>query len=142
MSRRQSSEGARPLCVLSSGRSGTSLAARVLNLMGVDLGPESAMLEAGDMNARGYWENRQIMALNDAILERLGGTLFRPPPLPSGWQRDPQFDELRTRVDEVWDALVGDAPPTAEGRPAASPTGAAARPRDDSALLDPGVRQG
>ncbi len=53
------------------------------------------------------------------------------------------IDDLRLRVDEVWDALVGDAAARpAPGRTTDARGPAAGRLRDDSALLDPGVRQG
>ena len=47
-----------PVCILGMGRSGTSLTARVLNLLGVDLGPESGFVERSEQNVTGYWERR------------------------------------------------------------------------------------
>jgi hypothetical protein len=56
-------------------RSGTSLTARVLDLLGIALGPRDTMLAADpDDNARGYWEQSAVMALNDDVLAQVGGS--------------------------------------------------------------------
>jgi hypothetical protein len=90
-----------PVCVLGFGRSGTSLAARVLNLLGVDLGPEDRMLPASELNEAGFWEQAPIMELNEAILQAFGGTYGDPPAFPAGWIGDPRAASLRTRMGEL-----------------------------------------
>jgi hypothetical protein len=90
-----------PICVLGMGRSGTSLTARALNLLGVDLGPSERMLEVNDWNPAGFWEQRPIMDLNDEILTRLGGSYELPPELPDGWHRDPGMSEFHERASAL-----------------------------------------
>jgi len=85
--------------VLGMSRTGTSAAARLLNLVGVDLGrPEQLIGPLEGQNPRGFYENRMIMLLNEELLRRLGGSWSHPPLLEPGWQSRPEFDELRDRA--------------------------------------------
>jgi hypothetical protein len=98
-----------PLCVLSVGRSGTSLAARAVNLLGLDLGPEERMPRSSEWNPRGFWEQQPMMDLNDAILAAVGGSYYDPPELARGWESDPALDPLRVRARALVDELFGGA---------------------------------
>lgn len=97
--------------VLGFHRSGTSMLTRLLNLLGVDLGPEADLIGAveGD-NPRGYWEPSWLVGLNDSILSTLGGTDWQPPSLPPGWQHDAALDALRAAAHHRLDQAYGDAP--------------------------------
>ncbi len=63
-------------------------------------------------NPAGYWENLDVMEINDLILERLGGGWdFLPPEIEPGWEQRPELDHLRDRalkliegfgVQEIW----------------------------------------
>jgi hypothetical protein len=99
------------VCVLGFHRSGTSMVTRLLNLLGVDLGPEHELLGAfeGD-NPRGYWEPVWLFSLNNWILDTLGGSYWRPPALPPGWERDPALDRWRADAHRHLDRAYGDAP--------------------------------
>jgi GT2 family glycosyltransferase len=68
-------------------RSGTSMVAKLLHLSGLYLGPKEDLLPATPDNLDGHWENTHFVALNDAILNALGGGWDRPPSLPNGWSR-------------------------------------------------------
>jgi hypothetical protein len=91
----------RPVCVLSVGRSGTSLVARTLNLLGVHLGPDADLMPPTAQNERGYWENMNIYRVNEQLLEILGGSWYRPPRLTPGWVHDEQLEDLRAHASEV-----------------------------------------
>jgi hypothetical protein len=86
------------VCVLGMHRSGTSLVTRVLNLIGVYLGPEGHLLAAAPDNPAGFWEHRQLMELNEAILVRFGGRADEPPAFPVGWVAAPALEPLRQRA--------------------------------------------
>jgi len=58
--------------VLGMHRSGTSTITRGLLALGVDLG--TRMLGSAEDNPRGFWENRAIVNLNEAILAELGSS--------------------------------------------------------------------
>jgi hypothetical protein len=77
----------RILMVLGMHRSGTSLAARMLSMMGVRLGEDLATAPAAD-NKFGYWEHRGITKTQDLLLAELARTWYKPRgllPLPRGW---------------------------------------------------------
>lgn len=60
------------IIVLGMHRSGTSLVTRLINMMGAYFGPEKAALGFGPDNPKGFWERRDALALNDAILHAHG----------------------------------------------------------------------
>ncbi|HEY0662669.1 MAG TPA: sulfotransferase [Lysobacter sp.] len=60
------------LIVLGMHRSGTSVLARLLNLMGVYFGPEGMSTGANQENPKGFWERRDVRALNDSVLHAVG----------------------------------------------------------------------
>lgn len=92
----------RPVCVLGMGRTGTSLTTRVIGLLGVDLGPEETMLSAVPTdNPEGYWEQAEIMRINDELLAILGGSWWAPPRLEPGWEMDPALDPLLDRAGQL-----------------------------------------
>jgi glycosyltransferase involved in cell wall biosynthesis len=87
--------------VLGMARSGTSAVTRLLALLGVELGPEEALLAPAGENAKGFFEHRGIMGVNKELLERMGGSWVQPPRLPEGWQRDAGLEDLRCRGREL-----------------------------------------
>ena len=58
--------------VLGMHRSGTSAVARVLNLMGLYFGGEDVGIGRNTENKKGFWERRDVRALNDAMLFAAG----------------------------------------------------------------------
>ncbi len=100
-----------PVCVLGFGRSGTSLTMRLLHLLGVEIGPQEDLLAPGEAdNPRGYWEPGWMVGLNDEILAKLGTVWWRPLPVAPGWERSPDFDELRERARRLLKEKFGAAP--------------------------------
>ena len=92
---------ARIVCVLGMHRSGTSLATRLMNLLGVDLGAAEHLLGPRPDDPKGFWEYRPILELNEEILGRLGGNWREPPPLLPGWETSAEFADLRQRAREL-----------------------------------------
>jgi hypothetical protein len=90
-----------PLCVLSVGRSGTSLATRALNLLGVYLGADNQLLPSSEQNELGFWEHVEIYRINEGILEMFGGSWYQAPDLPPRWIQDRRLDEFRERATQV-----------------------------------------
>ena len=82
-------------------RSGTSVATRLMNLLGVDLGAEEHLLSSQPDNPKGYWEYQPILDLNEEILGRLGGNWHEPPPLPPGWETAAELADLRRRARDL-----------------------------------------
>ena len=70
------------VAVVSIGRSGTSLIARILHeVLGVDFGDEADHIPRNHNNPDGYFENAEFLAFNDHILQTAGGGVLSPPPL-------------------------------------------------------------
>ena len=92
---------ARIVCLLGMHRSGTSLVTRLVNAMGVDLGPAEHLMKATEENPRGFWEHHVMRDLNDEILSRFGGTWHEPPVLRAGWASDARLADVRRRARAV-----------------------------------------
>jgi glycosyltransferase involved in cell wall biosynthesis len=94
--------GTRAIWVLGMHRSGTSLTAGLLRLLGADLGPQDGLLPPDERdNPRGYWERREVIDLNNDLLARLSGSSWAPPALPESWDSDPALDDIRDRARRV-----------------------------------------
>src|SRR5690606_8625418 len=64
--------GRMQLIVLGMHRSGTSMQTRLLNLAGAYFGPEGSNTGANEENPKGFWERRDVRALNDDLLHSAG----------------------------------------------------------------------
>lgn len=82
-------------------RSGTSLAADVLVRLGVHLGPPDRALATAPRPNRGYWEIRDVVDLDHAILLAMGGASWDPPPLAPGWENDARLEQLVGRARTI-----------------------------------------
>ena len=91
----------RVICTLGMHRSGTSVAARMLNLLGVHLGTHRSVTRTGEDNPKGYWEHHPLALLNDEILDRFGGRWDEPPAFPPSWPRDPRLGDLREKARQL-----------------------------------------
>jgi Sulfotransferase family len=98
------------VCTLGMHRSGTSLVSRMLNLLGVHLGPDAPVSRTGADNPTGYWEHDAIVAINDEILSRFGGRWNEPPELPSEWPREATLGDLRETARRLLAADFAAAP--------------------------------
>lgn len=67
------------LIILGMHRSGTSLLAQACAAAGVTPGPVDCLLSAQADNPEGFFENRRLVAFNEACLARAGGSWFAPP---------------------------------------------------------------
>ena len=56
------------ILILGMHRSGTSVVARLLNMMGVYFAPEGVATGANEENPKGFWERRDVRNLNDMVL--------------------------------------------------------------------------
>ena len=89
-------------------RSGTSAVARVVNLLGVDLGPAEDMMETKPRNPEGFWENHRIVRLNDDLLALLGGRWDEP--LVHEIDRVPGINDFRASAAEIISDFHGNRP--------------------------------
>jgi glycosyltransferase involved in cell wall biosynthesis len=98
--------GRAPICVLGMSRTGSSLTTRILNLSGVELGPQEEMREPMPANPEGFWENAPITRINERILKSFGGSWHDPPPLPPGWELaeklEPEREQARALLAQTF----------------------------------------
>jgi GT2 family glycosyltransferase/glycosyltransferase involved in cell wall biosynthesis/ribosomal protein S10 len=89
------SEPGRGVLLLGMHRSGTSVATRILNLMGLHVAGEDDLIPADEENSRGYWESLALTELDDRLLAALGAPWFAPP----------AAEEVRSRLSDLGDLL-------------------------------------
>ncbi|MEZ5286328.1 MAG: sulfotransferase [Vicinamibacterales bacterium] len=89
------------ICVLGMHRSGTSTVTRVLDDLGVYLGPAHHLMKPRADNPVGFYEHQLLTDRNDEILWELRGSWFNPPSMPEGWIEAPVLAPIRSRAVEV-----------------------------------------
>ena len=70
---------------------------RLLHACGLYLGPESALMPPQADNPEGFWEHLGFVALNDELLNKLGGAWDLPPKADQNFT-DPHLDPLRMKA--------------------------------------------
>lgn len=92
-------------------RSGTSVTSKLLNVLGVYLGPEDELLgPRGDNNPKGFFENRRFVRFNAELLQSAGGIWRQPPSLPPGWESDPALEHVQERARAMIETTFGGVP--------------------------------
>jgi GT2 family glycosyltransferase len=66
------------LVILGMHRSGTSMVAGALSSVGIGVGDTDELMEAREDNPLGFWERRDVVALNDRLLQASGNNWFNP----------------------------------------------------------------
>jgi hypothetical protein len=80
-------------------RSGTSVVARTLSLLGCSL-PQT-LIQPSRNNERGYWESRAVVNINDEILASAGSSWDDWEPVNGAWFRSPVAADFRSRAQDV-----------------------------------------
>ena len=96
--------------VLGMHRSGTSVATRLVNLLGVPTAVEDDLVPAKWDNPTGYWESASLVAFNTELLTSVGSETGCPASLQPGWEHDPRLAELRPPAAEVFRRAFPSAP--------------------------------
>lgn len=89
------------MIVIGMHRSGTSVLARLLNLMGVYFGPEGIGTGANPENPKGFWERRDVRALNDFVLQSAGHDWNRVCRLDVDALPGPVVEEFTRRASQI-----------------------------------------
>jgi len=71
---------------------------RLLHACGLYLGPKSALMPPQADNPDGFWEHLGFVALNDELLEALGGAWDLPPKRDETFLNVPRIDSLRMKA--------------------------------------------
>jgi GT2 family glycosyltransferase/glycosyltransferase involved in cell wall biosynthesis len=89
------------LIVLGMHRSGTSVLARLLNMMGAYFGPEGASTAANIENPKGFWERQDVRELNDFVLHSVGCDWNKVAGFQISSLPDSVVDEFNTRASTI-----------------------------------------
>ncbi|MHC4140712.1 MAG: glycosyltransferase, partial [Planctomycetota bacterium] len=92
-------EGSPPeaLLILGMHRSGTSALARVVNLLGAQLGSRLLDPQTG-VNEQGFWEHADVVSGHEALLGDLGSAWYDIRPLPADWEQRPATERMEKRI--------------------------------------------
>jgi hypothetical protein len=83
---------------------------RVLNLLGVDVGPEQGLVEPGPGAPKGFWERYEIIRLNDRLLRLHGGSWRNPPDLAPGWEAAEELEPEREQARRLLERTFAGSP--------------------------------
>ncbi len=88
-------------CVVIAGmhRSGTSAAARVVNLLGAEI-TKGLMPTVRDNNETGFWESLSLWRIHDNLLAQLGSSWDDPGPLPKDWLKSEPAQATKRALGE------------------------------------------
>jgi GT2 family glycosyltransferase len=92
------------LLVLGMHRSGSSVLARLLNMMGIYIGAEEALMLPQLDNSSGFWERQDIADINDYLLKAVGAQWDQPTSLSGLNDRFPNGDQLVKDIVHRMDA--------------------------------------
>ncbi|MCH8539412.1 MAG: glycosyltransferase [Opitutales bacterium] len=102
----------RPLYfVLGMHRSGTSAVASLLAKAGIPWG--KPLLPPAEDNPEGYWEQTEVVGLNEQMLHSLGLAWDTPQPLPRDWHKTLCEKGFSAKLQEALSSLFPDQPPIA-----------------------------
>ncbi len=97
------------LLVVGMHRSGTSLVTELLHHLGAAAGDDLLGAQPG-VNEHGFWEHRELVAIDEALLARLGRPWWDFRPLPARWWENPALGELQARARRFLERTFADAP--------------------------------
>ncbi|MDQ6985835.1 MAG: sulfotransferase domain-containing protein [Candidatus Dojkabacteria bacterium] len=93
------------IVVLGMHKSGTSMLANLLQLAGVYLGEEENLKGPAYENLFGFFENKEILDINERLLEILGGSWYKLPLFETGWAESDHLNDLYKEAKEILNKL-------------------------------------
>lgn len=100
-----------PVLITGMHRSGTSAVAGLLRLLGVWLGSDEDLIPPAPDNPLGFFEHRELMALNVELLRTLGRKSDEPRlPFPKAWYEQEELSSLYERARAVISRDLGGRP--------------------------------
>ncbi len=94
--------------ILGMHRSGTSALARVVNLLGVELGDQ--LMAAEEDNPKGFFEHEPIVAIHEQLLTELGMSWKDGAPLPDDWVNTPPAQKAAKAIATIIDSEFSTTP--------------------------------
>jgi hypothetical protein len=96
------------VCILGMHRSGTSLLANILQEMGVYLGKPENFVSPNFDNPEGFFENKNIVSIQDGLLTAFGSSWNSPMPLPENWWLAEAAQAASAELEKCLTAEFGD----------------------------------
>ena len=87
------------ILIIGMARSGTSMLGGILSSLGVYFGKNLA--EPSSMNKKGFFENKEIVRINDQILLDLGAGWPNPFPFPFGWSSSSTAAAYEEKIEKL-----------------------------------------
>lgn len=97
----------RVLIVLGMHRSGTSATAGVLSMLGLNFG--ASLLPAAHDNPKGFYENAEILSINERALRTLHSSWLDIQPLPDRWWLNEEIERYKEEIIETLRREFGDS---------------------------------
>lgn len=91
--------------ILGMHRSGTSSIARLINLLGFDLG--KSIMDPKTDNPKGFWENRLIVDSHDRILSLLGHRWDYVKAFPHDFESSKELDSEKLKLEQIVNQELG-----------------------------------
>lgn len=91
----------RAICILGMHRSGTSVLARALTVLGVFLGDPQDLMPATEYNPLGYWERLDVWRLQDRLLAQFNRQWNSPGGLPAQWHLTDAVRPYRAELTQI-----------------------------------------
>ncbi|MDQ0901547.1 sulfotransferase family protein [Paenibacillus sp. V4I7] len=88
----------RAIGIIGSGRSGTSLVTKELELLGVHLGGPLDFIPPDNTNPDGFWENKHIVGIQQLIFKKLGWSWEGLNLLPPDWKSRSELVVLKEQL--------------------------------------------
>lgn len=98
----------RAICILGMHRSGTSVIARGVNLLGVYLGEENDLLPPAPDNVEGVWERRDVVDFHNRLLAHFSASWHSLMILPEGWNSIDAVKPFREELTKLVRKAFGD----------------------------------
>ncbi|MFQ3245849.1 MAG: hypothetical protein ACI9SP_002497 [Arenicella sp.] len=89
------------IIILGMHRSGTSMLARLINMMGVYFGEDGDAIGTNDENPKGFWERQDVRKLNDKLLHSAGLDWDELSKLTQGCFHQDDVDEFELAASDV-----------------------------------------
>jgi hypothetical protein len=100
-----SSQVIRPgLLIVGVGRSGTSIATKLVTELGLTAPRDDDLIPGNYANPRGYWESQSLVDLNDRLLEQWCSSWWQPPPAVTTSMLD-ELGDVTAEAADVFTAV-------------------------------------
>lgn len=96
------------IAVLGMHRSGTSLITNIISSFGVNVGSKGDLILPTKDNAKGFWELKPFVDMNETILKKLNSTSISPPEDITQWLETKELHGLKVKAKQLISQYFGE----------------------------------